>query len=81
VGGIMSICKNCGRNHSWAKADIKSGKVKDPDVCVICTQKLDAKAAKKKERDFEGPEIEVNKDADKETRKRSGMFGGRNEDD
>ena len=76
----MSICKNCGRNHSWAKADIKSGKVKDPDVCVICTQKLDAKAAKKKERDFDGPGIEVNKDV-KEYKKHSGMFGGKNEVD
>ena len=76
----MSICKNCGRNHSWAKADIKSGKVKDPDVCVICTQKLNAKAAKKKEKDFDGPEIEVNKDV-KEIKKHSGIFGGKNEVD
>ena len=35
----MPICRECGKNYSYSKADLKNGIIPDPTVCINCVRK------------------------------------------
>ena len=74
----MPVCKGCGKKFSWAKFDIKSGKVADPERCPSCQPtkgaepdrvgKVEEVGKKKKGKDkrFKDSEVEVTKNEEAE---------------
>jgi len=35
----MPFCRLCGTNYSYAKYDLKAGRIPDPSICSNCTGK------------------------------------------
>ena len=35
----MPICRECGSNYSYAKADLNNGVIPDPTICINCVRK------------------------------------------
>ena len=50
----MPTCNKCGAKYCYAKYDLKTGKIKHPELCYFCSNKLTAKELRAGEREKVG---------------------------